>query len=45
VCRAQFTGDGSYLCDILCELAEPHGVKGAAVCGKPASGATMCEKS
>jgi hypothetical protein len=23
------------LCDILCELPEPHGAKGANVCGKP----------
>jgi hypothetical protein len=23
------------LCDILCELPEPHGAKGATVCGKP----------
>jgi hypothetical protein len=23
------------LCDILCELAEPHGARGAALCGKP----------
>jgi hypothetical protein len=23
------------LCDILCELLEPHGVKGDTVCGKP----------
>jgi hypothetical protein len=22
------------LCDILCELPEPHGAKGATVCGK-----------
>jgi hypothetical protein len=23
------------LCDILCELPEPHGAKGATLCGKP----------
>jgi hypothetical protein len=23
------------LCDILCELPEPHSEKGASVCGKP----------
>jgi hypothetical protein len=23
------------LCDILCELLEPHGAKGATLCGKP----------
>jgi hypothetical protein len=23
------------LCDILCELPEPHGEKGATLCGKP----------
>jgi hypothetical protein len=23
------------LCDILCEMPEPHGAKGATVCGKP----------
>jgi hypothetical protein len=23
------------LCDILCELPEPHGSKGATLCGKP----------
>jgi hypothetical protein len=23
------------LCDILCELAEPHGARGSALCGKP----------
>jgi hypothetical protein len=23
------------LCDILCELPEPYGAKGATVCGKP----------
>jgi hypothetical protein len=23
------------LCDILCELSEPHGAKGATLCGKP----------
>jgi hypothetical protein len=23
------------LCDILCELPEPHGAKGVALCGKP----------
>jgi hypothetical protein len=22
------------LCDILCELSEPHGAKGATLCGK-----------
>jgi hypothetical protein len=22
------------LCDILCELAEPHGARGAVLCGK-----------
>jgi hypothetical protein len=22
-------------CDILCELPEPHGAKGAIVCGRP----------
>jgi hypothetical protein len=25
----------THLCDILCELPEPHGAKGATVCGKP----------
>jgi hypothetical protein len=23
------------LCDILCELLEPHGAKGVTLCGKP----------
>jgi hypothetical protein len=23
------------LCDLLCELPEPHGAKGVIVCGKP----------
>jgi hypothetical protein len=26
------------LCDILCELPEPHDAKGATVCGKPRHG-------
>jgi hypothetical protein len=25
----------THLCDILCELPEPHGAKGATVCEKP----------
>jgi hypothetical protein len=33
VCRAQLNGDGTIyfvisLCDILCELPEPHGARG-----------------
>jgi hypothetical protein len=24
----------THLCDILCELPEPHGAKGATMCGK-----------
>jgi hypothetical protein len=27
--------DDSLLCDILCELSEPHGAKGATLCRKP----------
>jgi hypothetical protein len=27
--------DGSCLCDILCELPEPHGANGATLCRKP----------
>jgi hypothetical protein len=23
------------LCDLLCELLEPHGARGAILCGKP----------
>jgi hypothetical protein len=25
----------THLCDILCEPPEPHGAKGATLCGKP----------
>jgi hypothetical protein len=28
----------THLCDILCELPEPHSVKGATVYGKPQHG-------
>jgi hypothetical protein len=35
VCHVRLSGDGSCLCDILCELSEPYGANGATVCGKP----------
>jgi hypothetical protein len=28
------SGDGSSLCDILCELREPHGASGDILCRK-----------
>jgi hypothetical protein len=28
----------THLCDILCELPEPHGAKRATLCGKPQHG-------
>jgi hypothetical protein len=28
VCCARLSGDGIILCDILCELPEPHGARG-----------------
>jgi hypothetical protein len=28
VCHARLSGDGTIFCDILCELPEPHGVRG-----------------
>jgi hypothetical protein len=35
MCHAQLSGDGSCLYDIMCDLLEPHGAKGATLCGKP----------
>jgi hypothetical protein len=28
VCHAQLSGNGIILCDILCDMSEPHGARG-----------------
>jgi hypothetical protein len=28
VCRGRLSGDGTILCDILCDLPEPHAARG-----------------
>jgi hypothetical protein len=43
VCHARLSRNGIILCDILCDLPEPHGARGDVCAGNPALQAgTVC---
>jgi hypothetical protein len=42
VCRARLSGDGTILCDVLCELLEPHGARGDVCVGNLSTASRDC---